>query len=314
MCAAQESGSLIPSPWQGIRTSPYRRSGLEGQCLAPLCELDIAALPWDDPHPEHSGQTREVERVKLSNTRSVLSFLITDPEETPVRVYAKRARSRNWVKSALSIGRRGKTAHEWLVAREMLHRGLPTALPLLWAERRVGGMLRESFLVTLAIERGVSFRELYLTQQDEADRCTWMRLLGANIRLGHDNDFAHDDLNTRHVLLTSGRNAFSEPPRFYYIDLDGARIDKTVSAYRRAHNFFQLFRSLPAHLVGHAERQSFYAGYSGGVWEEEHTQAFDRAIERIALQKKVGKAFKFKTWRGLIRPRTTHHPSGTTHR
>ena len=281
---------------QHARIMPYERGKIAGQCLAPLAAIDLEALPWDERHPEDSERFSEIQRVKKSNTRSVLSFLITDPDEIPVRVYAKRCRARNLTKRLLSLGRQSKARREWMVGRELLDRAIPTALPLLWAERRVHGMMTENYLVTLGIDRSVSFAQLWSTLAKPEDRATWMRILGANIRLGHDNNFAHDDLSTEHVLVASAVDVFNHAPTCYYIDLDRARIDGPVSAYRRAHNFFQIFRSLPSDSFGAAERREFYNGYSHGKWTDELAEAFDVVIARIALLKAIGKALKPRNW------------------
>jgi len=284
--------SLIPPAWSGIEPIPFRQGHISGQCLPALSDIPLDALPWNERRPKADPRFPDIQLIKKSNTRSVLRFTIRDASGSAAAVFAKRCRARNTTKRLLSIGHAGKARREWDIGREMLRLGLPTALPLLWAEKRIHGMMTENYLITLGVERAVSFAEIWRGLADAESRRTWMQSLGEQVRRGHEKGFAHDDLSSEHILVIARPDA----PTYCYIDLDRARIGASVSAYRRAHNFFQIFRSLPAETLGPAERRAFFEGYSGRQWDEAAIARVENAIARIARLKAIGKSLKPKQW------------------
>lgn len=222
----------------------------------------------------------------------------------PIRLFAKRCLARRGLKRLLSSARASKCHREWNVGREALKRGIPTALPMIWADMREGKSLVSSFLVTIGIDDSVDFITLLRELSSSAERIFWCGQLGNFIRDAHERGFAHDDLSSEHILVSNHAEAPAgdEGPCFHFIDLDQARLsDKPVTPFRRAHNFFQIFRSLPHDIFGDAERRAFYKGYSHGTWETQHIEPFERAIRLITLQKKLFRIFKIKTWKKLFR-------------
>ncbi len=307
------AAARIQQMWQESDRVEFNRNGLRGQCLPLISTLDIRNLPWElrRQRPGESPQgPNPVVCVKRSTTRSVLTFSIfTAPFQSPapsasqsVSLFVKRCKPRLSPKTLLSWFReKSKCEREWELGWELRKRGLPTAFPLGWAERREHGFLRESYLVTLGLENTCSFYDLYTQLGDSDGRMFWMGNLGRFIRQAHEKGFAHDDLSAEHVLVERHPEAPADVtgPQFYFIDLDQSRLyPSAVPPYRRAHNFFQIFRSLPPDLLGSPERNAFYAGYSAGIWRPQHIEAFEQSIRMIALQKKIARLFRLKTYLG----------------
>jgi tRNA A-37 threonylcarbamoyl transferase component Bud32 len=283
--------------WSHEDTVEYQRSGLVGKCLPLVSTLDVGALPWETAPPFAVADEAEILCVKRTKTRCVLTFKVAGTGGEMVHLYAKRFHPRRRPKNLLSWARASKTRREWDLGWGLIDKGLPTAMPLLHADRRRHGLLVECFLVTLGVENSISFGSLWRSLPDRDHRMRWLSLLGAFIRQSHAKGFAHDDLSSEHILVslpsgTSGSNA-----SFHFIDLDSSTLTEgQVSPYRRAHNFFQIFRSLPQNLLGKDERRAFYSGYSGGAWGDEEAESFDRAIRTIETQKAIGKMFQLKRW------------------
>ncbi len=295
----------IQQMWQESDRVAFSRNGLQGQCLPLISTLDIRNLPWETRQRRKNDPTMletPVTCVKRSTTRSVLTFSIpTADANQSVSLFVKRCKPRLSLKTLFSCYRKGKCEREWDLGWELRKRGIPTAFPLGWAELRVHGFLRENYLVTLGLENTCSFYDLFSKLGDQDARKFWMGNLGRFIRQAHEKGFAHDDLSAEHVLVEQYPEAPADVngPQFYFIDLDQSRLyPGAVTPYRRAHNFFQIFRSLPAELLGQPERDAFYAGYSSGIWRPEHIEAFEQSIRLIALQKKIGRLFRLKTYLG----------------
>jgi hypothetical protein len=295
----------IQQMWQESDQVAFSRNELQGQCLPLISTLDIRNLPWElrpwrrgDPPVEENAITC----VKKSTTRSVLTFTLpTADANQSVRLFVKRCKPRVNLKTLFSWCRKSKCAREWDLGWELRRRGIPTAFPLGWADQRVHGLLRESYLVTLGLENTCSFYDLYCKLGDQDARMFWMGNLGHFIRQAHEKGFAHDDLSSEHVLVEQYPEAPADVkgPQFYFIDLDQSRLyPGAVTPYRRAHNFFQIFRSLPPELLGQAEREAFYSGYSSGIWKPEHIAAFEQSIRLITFQKKIARLFRLKTYLG----------------
>jgi tRNA A-37 threonylcarbamoyl transferase component Bud32 len=282
----------VLSDWGGRRQ--YRQHGLLGECLGLLADIRLGELPWDSAPKAQNAAGDGVARIKTSDTRSVLTFTIQGPGGAPVRVYAKRNLARNPFRVLVSLFHRSKSRREWKIAWKALGAGVPVSTPLAWAERRRGGMATESYLVTLGIARSVSFRTLWKSLSTPEARCLWVGQLGRFVRSAHDRGFAHDDLSVEHVLVATGSAPSGFAPTFHFIDLDQSRLVRRLSPYRRAHNFFQVFRSLPSETFTAQERLAFYEGYSHGTWTEEHIEAFQRAIQWIGRLKRLSNILKVR--------------------
>lgn len=269
------------------RIVPYRTGALSGMAAESMASLDPAALPWDESS-EDLAQAG-FERVKRSRTRGVLRFLANGAIGTSVCVFAKRCKVSVWTKRIGSLFVRCKSRREWDLGWELLRRGIPTAMPLLWAERRRFGMVAENYLVLLGIDRSASFLAVWRNLTTQEMRLEWLGRLAHFVRAAHEKGFAHDDLSAEHVLVVAGYPTNQSPPQLYFIDLDHGRIGDKVSPYRRAHNFFQIFRSLPSDLLGPEERRAFLVAYSEGKWADGDIERVEHAIRMIGTMKRFRK-------------------------
>jgi hypothetical protein len=284
------------------RVVTYARDGLRGECLAEMRETALAALPWHlrpkgkeiprrpggqkEEHAQSEGKDEVPRCVKRSHTRCVLALAIEGTGGALVRAFAKRYRAREFFSRAASLFHPSKARREWEAGRELLRRGVPTAEPLLWAEKRRCGVRTESYLVTRALAGAVPFRRLWNSLATPSSRRDWLEILARFLRENHEKGFAHDDLRADHVLVVPACPPRSAAPQFYFIDLDNSRIAPSVSRYRRVHNFFQFLRSLGSKPPTSEEIDVFLRAYSGGEWSDREIRLVKRKMRWIALLKR----------------------------
>jgi tRNA A-37 threonylcarbamoyl transferase component Bud32 len=218
----------------------FRDGELIGECLADYADLPLREIPWDTIKRRPDPRYR---LVKASHTRRVVSFSFRNKTGVEEIVFAKRCRVRGLRKRIAQLFISSKAKREWRIARLVLAHGVPTALPLLYAESRRGLWLTESYIVTRGLAGFVSafhrLKEIPYAAQKKLLKC-----LGEFIRAQHDAGFYHDDCSMQHIFVKvdSGKN---DAPQFSIIDLDNAKWLHYVSLYRRLKNLFQLLRSFP---------------------------------------------------------------------
>jgi tRNA A-37 threonylcarbamoyl transferase component Bud32 len=151
------------------------------------------------------NMVRAVWRVPLSNGR---------------RVIVKRYRvsgMRDWV---TYVVRDSRALTEWRVGRDLDAAGIPTAVPLAYAERHVGGVLRDAALVTREIADAVhlnAYVAAHFAGMPERDglRAVLFDELGRLVRRIHDAGFIHNDFHGGNLLVSGP----PERPSLHVIDL-----------------------------------------------------------------------------------------------
>ncbi|MCX7017369.1 MAG: hypothetical protein NTW86_33195 [Candidatus Sumerlaeota bacterium] len=277
-----------------FRIIPYEADGVAGLCFEPFAALPLASIPWDalkrEPDPRHRLE-------KSSHTRKVLSFewTIEGLEGGPrtTRLYAKRARVRRTRRLLLTPFRPSKAQEEWRLGHAMLEAGIPTPLPVVYAERRRLGASSENFLVTLELEGAKSFYDWFKELRAKAEREQALRALARFVRAGHEKGFHHDDCATDHVFVEARAGG---PPRMFFIDVDNGRLESPPSERLRVKNAFQLFRSMPPGGLTREEKsaflQEFFLRDLSDAEFEKHLQRIERWREWKTRRKRLIKAFR----------------------
>ena len=167
------------------------------------------------------------------------SGLVVRTDHAIVKRY-RRKKLRNWF---IDCWRPSKAQKSWIAGHQCLVRGIATAFPLLFCERRYGIFLLDSWLVTEDISPSQTvYQYLYALSVDshQGDRSKKTELLwrlGRFIRALHDRGLTHRDLKLNNLLI-------DESDRLYLIDLDGLRGRSKVSSYRQRKDLQRLIRSL----------------------------------------------------------------------
>lgn len=224
---------LVP----GRRAARVRWGDWSGLRVRELSEEDLRAAL--DAHRAALGKRGAA--VLKDDGRSRLSAGRAGGREVVVKESPARGAAR-----ALADVLRGSAGRRaWRGGHGLLARGIGTARPLAFLERRVAGVPLAS-LVVLEDLRPAQPADVCHSMPAEAVVEACARLATALHRRAVD----HGDLKASHVYLSPG-----EAPRL--LDLDAVRFRRTLSARRRIQGLAELNASLPDRFPAAARRRAF---------------------------------------------------------
>lgn len=277
-----------PPSWSGEAISGYRK-------------FSFADLPWFALRRE--GLERDGALcVKASNSRRVLRFALpTERDAPPVIAYAKRYLANNWRRRLGARLTGSKASREFRLGHQLLLAGVPTPLPLAWAEHALpfhheyaGRRIRlppASYLLTREWPNSGSIRSWLKDHPGSAPAL--IGGLAAFLARSHHAGFYHDDCSAEHILVAPeiAGPLHPEPnaaPPFAFIDLDNGRLGAgPVPARPRITNLFQILRSLPVTVLAVPDRVALVEAYlaAWGAPDAPGPGPFIAAIERLAARK-----------------------------
>jgi tRNA A-37 threonylcarbamoyl transferase component Bud32 len=192
--------------------------------------------------------------------------------QADVPVYIKRPRRKRAWKVLLDVLRPSRPVRAFRLGHRMLTRRIATALPLAAIEKRRGGVLLDSILITEAVDavplntflsthlggRSADGQTVDPQQKRQlAQDVLWQ--LGRMMQKLHDNNFAHRDLKASNILVRWDRTGL---PELVLIDLDGLWHMRRVPARRRWQGMMRLNVSLlNCPSVTHHGRLRMLLGY-----------------------------------------------------
>ena len=172
----------------------------------------------------------------LKNSRS---GLVVQTDYAIVKRY-RRKKSRNWF---IDCWRSSKAKKAWIAGHQCLVRGIATAAPLLFCERRYARFLLDHWLVSTEIAPAQTLYQYLNTlaanpsPENIARKTNLLWRLGRLIRVLHQRGLSHRDLKVNNLLVDAGEH-------LYLIDLDGLQAKSKVSDSRRDKDLQRLLRSL----------------------------------------------------------------------
>ncbi|MBN1476175.1 hypothetical protein JXA47_05440 [Candidatus Sumerlaeota bacterium] len=262
---------------------PYRDpedAAIRGKSVAGYGHIALSRLPW---HLHEEMTEGDCMGVKASSTRRVLTFEEEVGAERPMRLYAKRNIARTWGKALTHRLQGSKSRREWGCGWTLIQRGILTGRPVLFAERRRGGLIWENYLITEAIRADRSLWDhLRLTVEERGEDPT--PVLGPLARFVqeiHGVGFYHDDLSAEHIWIAND----TEGMRFGLIDLDACRFSHALSPRQRLMNLFQILRSVPRRFLSADQREVFLAAFHGERWSAVRDRVF---ADLSAMEAKKG--------------------------
>ncbi|MGB7294069.1 MAG: lipopolysaccharide kinase InaA family protein [Candidatus Aminicenantales bacterium] len=135
-----------------------------------------------------------------------------------------------------SLSQSSKAARAWRGAWALKERGLETALPAAYLEKRRRGLVERSYFLAERITGAGEIRGLFRRLGPE-ELEPLLDALAGHLSLCHDRGILHRDLSDGNILVKkddSGR--FS----FYLLDTNRIRLRKRMGAFRRAKNLIRL--------------------------------------------------------------------------
>ncbi|HEV3340105.1 MAG TPA: lipopolysaccharide kinase InaA family protein [Pirellulales bacterium] len=227
------------------------------------------------------GQAR---LIKHGPRRAV--YRVDAPQQ---KFFVKHYRCSRWWHAIGNLFRASPSRREFSRAREALRRQVPTAQPVAWFESRRRGLVRDSFLVTRAIDGACSLEEYVQTvlpRLDPAAGARCRRQLAASLaRLcaaAHRQGIDHDDLHAGNLLVqvkatAEATDADGRPvPDLYLIDLPGVRLSRSLSR-RRTIASLTMLGSACAAIATPSDMWRFWKTY---LAERPELQPDSRAVAR----------------------------------
>jgi serine/threonine protein kinase len=145
-----------------------------------------------------------------------------------------------------------KAARAWRGARALEERGLGTASPAAYLEKRKHGRVDRSYFFASRVEGAAEVRGLFRSLR-EAELEPLLDALAAFLKLGHDSGILHRDLSDGNILVRrDDRDEFS----FHLLDTNRIRVRSRPGGFRRAKNLIRLG-------VPPAYQRRFLSGYFG---------------------------------------------------
>lgn len=245
--------------------------------------------------------------VKISHT----TLMVCAPwplgdEEIAIRVGLKRCRPRTAWKALVDRFRRSRALRGWCLGHALVARRIDTARPLAVCDARREDRpnpwawwprwlpSRESYLATEWID-GTENLHLWawrLAKRPPEERLRWARRcaesLGRLLGRMHARRVSHRDLKASNLLV----KVVGKDVRTWLIDTDGARIQRRLSARRRAADLARLATSVEAHpWVTRSVRYRFLREYArqfsrGEVNEKSIWRSVARRAKRLVSRKK----------------------------
>ena len=255
--------------WRGhvVQASKRRMAGSRAG------QAELSAEGWTRALADPDSLTKGdgVTIVKNSPSSLVVRRTLT-VDGHAIDVYIKRRRRKRAWKALADCFRRSRPLRAFALGHALLTRRIATALPLAALERRTGPLLRDSLLVTEAVDapslrefmrRWLSFSprgdaQLSAAQQHHlAQQVLWQ--LGRVVQGLHDHRFAHRDLKATNLLV---RWSPGTDPQIVLIDLDGLTRRRVLTSNRRFQGLMRLNVSLlQCPEVNHAGRLRMLLGY-----------------------------------------------------
>ncbi len=180
-----------------------------------------------------------------------------------------------------------RARQNWIGARALRVRGIPTPDALALVEYRSGLLSKRSLLFTRYIEGACELNEYVLSRYGGAlspatrkQKKRFIQTLAELIRDMHAKGIYHADMKSNNILVREDGDAW----KLFIIDLDRVRLRKSLSFTQRANNLAQINASVAA-CITPADRISFFRHYAKGRSPAPGAKKYFRRIMDIGRKK-----------------------------
>ena len=167
------------------------------------------------------------------NRLGVFRFSLSGGEVKSIIVKEYSSRGVNKLKSLFLPS---KAARAWRGALALGQRGLPTARPVAYFEKRRAGFVERSFFLSEKVEGAEEIRGLF-RRPPAFDLDPLLSALAGHLSLCHEKGILHRDLSDGNILVKGDEpGSFS----FYLLDTNRIRVRKKIGASSRVKNLIRL--------------------------------------------------------------------------
>jgi len=200
-------------------------------------------------------------------------------------VFIKRFETKSWADGIFERMRGSRAARSLRGAALLAQAGFVRPAPLAALDVRCAGSVRESYLLSEALEQAQTLsafvdRRPGGTRRDFRWRREISRSVAAEVRRLHEAGLYSSDLQETNLMLEPTGNDV----QIYFVDLDGFRRLARVSWRHRMRNLVQLDRSV-GRFLSRSERLRFLYDYLGG------------RPDRVAARKLVGDLLEHRNFK-----------------
>jgi hypothetical protein len=213
-----EAKRLVLGPFQGMIDPAYDDPALLG-AISPPEKI------WSRPDVEVLNDKRN--RVGMMRLR-LASGVGAD-------IVLKEFSSRG-VNGLKSLILPSKAAKAWRGALSLRQRGLATAAPVAYIEKRTRGRVHESFFLAERIEGAGEVRQLFRRLPPD-DLRSLLASLARHLSVCHDRGILHRDLSDGNILV---RKEPDGGMTFFLLDTNRVRVRKKIRGMARARNLIRL--------------------------------------------------------------------------
>jgi len=227
------------------------KEGIRPLSLGPYRGAILAA--YDDPSfrdciaPPESLWSRPGARVLLDsrNRVSAVRLALSGGREADIVVKEFFPRGLDRLKSLVLPS---KAARAWRGALALRQRGLDTASPVAYLEKRKAGFVERAYFLTEEVGAAQEIRPLFRILPPSEIR-PLLSGLAAHLSLCHDRGILHRDLSDGNVLVEKTEDGRF---RFFLLDTNRIRLRRRLGRFSRVKNLIRL--GVPS------EHQNFFLG------------------------------------------------------
>ncbi len=183
------------------------------------------------------------------------------------KICVKEFKNHNLLKQIRETVCLSKSRKSWHAANGFVVRKHPTPFPIAMVERRVSGLVKSSFLITMYIDNAIP-SYIYVNEHLNADsrgtrdhylsKKIFIESFASSLRKIHKSNIYHADLKGGNILVKeTGENMWS----FFFVDLDRVFFKSKLPMYNIIQNLTQLNASLP-NSFSYTDRIRFFKSYS----------------------------------------------------
>lgn len=208
--------------------------------------------------------------IKKGRTSTIYTFPLSDREP----VYYKFDNCRGTYDFIKNIFRPSRAIRAWRAMNRLAELGFHVPRQIMAAEKRVGLLWHDSFLVTRAVEQAVSIDAYVNTaiaegRMTRSQKRSVIHALADLVRALHDRRIYHADLKGANILIAPK----SEGYELTIIDADRVHFPHHLSRRRRLKNLARINASFSSDITL-KDRLRFYRRYA------RHTRYYARSVRR----------------------------------
>ncbi|OGL45150.1 MAG: hypothetical protein A2149_08275 [Candidatus Schekmanbacteria bacterium RBG_16_38_11] len=192
--------------------------------------------------------------LKSTKSRAVATSEFPQHGSKEKRIFIKRYMVTNRLKGIINLITPSKAWREMYITNKLLKSGIPTAKPLLVAEKRSNSRLKESYLITEGIPNTKTFLSFIQSETSQKKKRELLGKLTNFISRLHNEGFYHADLSLRNILVSETKGNDLE---LFVMDIDKGILSKKVSSWSRAKNLFQILRLMNQKLYFTEDDRNF---------------------------------------------------------